>query len=278
MYARQSPLVFENVAFGYTRKPLLQSLSLEIGEGERVALIGSNGSGKTTIIRLALGLDVPRSGTIHILGKKTSLGSHFRNVGYIGDPAQSDDGLGLPLWLTVKDIVAAYRAILGPDMPEDFSKKMFDCLELSKLAYREIRVLSSGERRRLMTYLAVCKKPQLLIADEATEIVSKNDRPTILKCIAECCDTYGTALLWVSHDSDSTSQITNRVLILENGQVHTLPERNLLLTIERDSNNPVQQQTTERRALYQMRNMIEQGEYQRLHLVLERDADVKEYQ
>jgi energy-coupling factor transporter ATP-binding protein EcfA2 len=162
--------------------------------------------------------------------------------------------------------------MLGEKMSGEFAESMFNRMALAELNKREIHALSSGERRRLMTYIAISKRPQLLIADEATEIVDRKSRSTIIECVQLCCEAYKTSLLWISHDSDSTAQIANRVLVLKDGKVQPMPERMLRLTIEKDGNAGTPSPIAERVAVHQVRTVIEEDEFQSLHLTIERDV------
>jgi ABC-type Mn2+/Zn2+ transport system ATPase subunit len=116
----QPLLKLENVTFRYQKNstPLLNSVDFELIPGERVSIIGDNGSGKSTIAKLFLGLCHPEEGSVKLFNKKANWGNHYPSLGYIGDPSYSPGGLGLPIGISVKDLIDSYKK-LCPDSSQD---------------------------------------------------------------------------------------------------------------------------------------------------------------
>jgi ABC-type Mn2+/Zn2+ transport system ATPase subunit len=265
-------LSFQNVIFGYDKKPLLKNVSLVVREADRIALVGPNGCGKSTLIRLALGLISPQQGAIRILGQRPRWSTHLSDLAYIGDPSHADGGLGLPFWLTTDAAVSIYRDTLVTPDAKDFETLLHKTLRISDLGDKRIDMLSAGERRRLMVYLALGKGPKLLISDEATEVVYEDDRPIILECVIDCCKRFRTSVLWVSHDADSTATVANRVYTLSDGVLNEMEEPTFLISIKETENFSEPQILNARQAFSLIRNSIRSTQSSKIEFALTRTS------
>jgi len=191
-------LSFKNVSFKFGKKTLLKKINLSIEVGQSIGIVGDNGTGKSTLVKLALGLISPDNGDVSLFQKPSSWKTNYPSLGYIGDPSHSPGELGLPDSISVKEMIDCFRGLCEIPLPSnvqdceskndlwdlspgDFFEQLINLLNIKKLYSRDVGRLSNGERKKIMTLLALGKQPELLIADEATEGLDKTTKPIILK-------------------------------------------------------------------------------------------------
>lgn len=101
-------LKLENITFRYGKKPLLKEANLVLSAGDSIGIVGDNGTRKSTIVKLILGLLRPKSGKVELFGKPVQWRSHYPKLGYIGDPSHHPGELGLPDSITVEEMVECF--------------------------------------------------------------------------------------------------------------------------------------------------------------------------
>ena len=174
--AREICLRFEGVSFSYGPVKVLEKANFHIHRGEFVALLGPNGSGKTTVLKLLLGLEKAREGSIEILGHSFKPGRRlFRarsgapdRVGYVPQSAALDRAFPI----TVREVVKMGR--LKP-LSRRFSgedraavEEALEQVEIVDLAEKSYSALSGGQKRRVLAARALASRPEILILDEPT--------------------------------------------------------------------------------------------------------------
>ena len=183
----------------------LKGVSLDIEQGETVALLGLNGSGKSTLLKHISGVMRPDSGTV---------GTRGRVAGLI------EVGAGFHHDLSGRDNVYLNGAILG--MTEQEIDEKFDSIvefsEIGQFIDTEVKFYSSGMYLRLAFSVAVHTDPEVFLVDE---ILAVGDEPFQRKCIDKIKELAGEGktLVVVSHDLDLVSRICERGVLLEHGQV-----------------------------------------------------------
>ncbi|MET3174519.1 UNVERIFIED_ORG: ABC-2 type transport system ATP-binding protein [Arthrobacter sp. UYCu721] len=183
----------------------LTDVSLEVKQGETVALLGLNGSGKSTLLKLISGVLQPDGGTVHTRGRVAGL---------------IEVGAGFHHDLSGRDNVYLNGAILG--MTEKQIDEMFDSIvefsEIGEFIDTEVKFYSSGMYLRLAFSIAVHTDPEVFLIDE---ILAVGDEPFQRKCIAKIKELSdkGKTLFVVSHDLDLVSTVCERGILLEHGRV-----------------------------------------------------------
>ncbi|MDQ1059375.1 ABC-2 type transport system ATP-binding protein [Arthrobacter globiformis] len=183
----------------------LHDVSLEIGQGEAVALLGFNGSGKSTLLKHISGVMVPDNGTVRTRGRVAGL---------------IEVGAGFHHDLSGRDNVYLNGAILG--MTEEQINERFDSIvefaEIGKFIDTEVKFYSSGMYLRLAFSVAVHTDPEVFLVDE---ILAVGDEPFQKKCIEKIQElaAEGKTLVVVSHDLDLVSRICDRGILLDRGNV-----------------------------------------------------------
>ena len=238
----QQPLFeLKNVTFSYanSQNQLLDNVSLSLFPGENIGLIGENGCGKSTIIKLLLGLCFPNNGTVNLFGRKVLWGNNYPQLGYIGDPSYYPGELGLPTGILVKELVQIFKSLCQQEKElKDLSYlEIEQRLQIPSFYESDVSKLSKGQRIRLMAFLALAKKPKLLIADEATEGLDKEGKKIVLSEIQRLANCHQAGILWIFHRRDEVARLTDKVYELFQGKLHEQERQGFDCQIETDSIN-----------------------------------------
>ena len=209
-----------DASLSFGNRLLWDGLNLDIAPGEFLAVLGPNGSGKTTMLRTLLGLQQLSGGTVEVAGKPATRGS--RLVGTI--PQQRPFAENTPL--RARDLVA-----LGIDGHQwgirikrrAIRKRVDELLELvgaSSYADRPVGVLSGGEQQRLRAAQALADNPRLLLCDEPLLSLDLHHQQAVSGLIhRQACDR-GSAVVFVTHEINPILQYVDRVLYLAGGRFH----------------------------------------------------------
>ncbi|MDR2339810.1 MAG: energy-coupling factor ABC transporter ATP-binding protein [Deltaproteobacteria bacterium] len=193
------PLIeLEGITFAYKgRPPVLRGVDFRVEDGERVALVGYNGSGKTTALSVIMGLLRPSSGVVRIFGKERVKERDFQEVrplmGFVFQ--DSDDQLFCP---TVEDDIAFGPLNMGLDQAEALKvvSEVLERLDIADFAKRVTHDLSGGEKRLVALGTALALRPRMLILDEPTTYLDKNVTERFIAIL----DELDLPFLVVSHD------------------------------------------------------------------------------
>jgi zinc transport system ATP-binding protein len=193
----------KNLTFKVGTQTILENISFEIFNGEYIAIIGPNGGGKTTLIRMLLGLEKPTSGSIKIFGKKIASFKDWHKIGYVPQRASLVD-TNFPA--TVEDIVkmgrVAKRKLLSLPSKED-KERVYDAMlkmDILDLKERMVGTLSGGQRQRVMIARALASSPEILILDEPNTGVDVKSQQRFYKLLAKLNKEEGITILFITHD------------------------------------------------------------------------------
>ena len=191
----------EGVARTFGRVRALDGISLRVGAGEIYGLLGPNGAGKTTLIRCLLGLIIPDSGTVTVLGHRMPNREVMAEVGYMPQsPALYPD-------LTVGENVAFFAAIHGLDgrTSREHVRKSLDLVDLASRARSVVATLSGGLRQRVSLACALVHRPRLVLLDEPTVGVDPQLRVELWQRFAQM-SAQGTTIIVSSHVMDEAER------------------------------------------------------------------------
>jgi zinc transport system ATP-binding protein len=210
-------LRFEDVSFAYGAGPaVLRGVDLEVERGEFIAIAGPNGGGKTTLVRLAVGLAEPTTGRVEVL---------TRRIGYLPQRAQA--GIDAPL--TVRELVTAGRAahtrLFGPLVARD-REAVHEAIErvgLAPQSDRRLATLSGGQQQRAFIAKALAADPELLVLDEPTTGVDVEAQDAIAVLLQHLRDELGMTVLYVSHEFGAVERFVERLVLVRGGIVFDGP-------------------------------------------------------
>jgi len=196
----------------------LNSVSLEISQGERIILLGKSGSGKTTFLNLVGGVDVPTSGAIFFDGREISTLSpgelalyRRKEVGFIFQ------AFNLFSTLSVGENLMLPLDLLGIS-DEGRAKAVLDAVGLDGQWNKFPEQLSGGEQQRLAIARALVKGPRLILADEPTGNLDLETGDAILELIYEVCKSNDATLIMVTHSSEAL-WLADRTFRLRSGRL-----------------------------------------------------------
>ncbi|HNT35725.1 MAG TPA: ABC transporter ATP-binding protein, partial [bacterium] len=223
-------LILKNVTFSYDGLTVLEDVNLTVSEGELLCIVGPNGGGKTTLLKLMLGILVPQRGSIQILG--TTPERARPRVSYMAQYVHYDPQFPV----TVLDIVLMGR--LGTGISGFYSKadkrKALEALDevgLSGADRRLFSLLSGGQKQRVFIARALASQPSLLLLDEPTASVDVAVEAQFFEVLQRLSKTM--TILIVSHDLGFVSSIVQSVVCV-NRKVVVHPTSELNGTLIRD--------------------------------------------
>jgi len=189
--------------FNVRGQNILSNVSLEIFNGEYIAIIGPNGGGKTTLIRMLLGLDKPTKGKIKLFGKKISNFKEWSKIGYVPQRASLVDA-NFPA--TVLDIVnmgrVSKRGIFSRSSKEDLNavEDAMIKMDISDLKDKMVGTLSGGQRQRVMIARALASNPEILILDEPNTGVDMVSQQRFYALLSKLNKEENITIVFITHD------------------------------------------------------------------------------
>ena len=216
------PLAVElaGVSFRYgSNEPVLENVELRVEEGEFVAIAGPNGGGKTTLIRLVLGLERPTTGQALLYGDPAV---HFGRRADLGYLAQRS-ALGTDAPATVKEVVRAGRlaraGLVGPLRRRDHElvDQAIARVGLDAVADRPLRSLSGGMQQRAFIAKTLAGEPRLLVLDEPTTGVDVSAQEELGALLDRLHRELGVTILYVSHEFGAVEHFVERLVLVRGG-------------------------------------------------------------
>lgn len=210
-------LEVENIHTFYGFSSILQGVSLHVGKGEVVCLLGRNGMGKTTTVRSIVGLTPPRTGKIRFKGVEIqNMPVHsIANLGMGYVP----QGRGIFPDLTVREHLEAFFGKMGKDQKRKNLERSYQFFpKLKQLESRKGGFLSGGEQQMLAIARALVRSPEVLLLDEPSEGLAPVILEMIQKLIAEL-KADGETMLLTEQNVRFALEISDRGYILEKGQI-----------------------------------------------------------
>ena len=199
----------------------LSNISLEIKEGEFVYIVGPTGSGKSTLIKLLDGEEVPDSGLVMVAGTNVGKLRHSkvplyrRNIGVVFQNYRL-----LPRKTAFENVAYAMEVV---DTPKDqLRKRVREVLKLVDVADKSNSFpdqLSGGQQQRIAIARAIANKPKILIADEPTGNLDPKKSDEIIRLLEKINKEEGTTILIVTHDSTIVKHHPKRMIALDSGHI-----------------------------------------------------------
>ncbi|AVN62647.1 multidrug ABC transporter ATP-binding protein [Mesoplasma coleopterae] len=198
----------KNLKKAFKNKVVLDNLNLDIKEGERVAIMGANGCGKTTLVEMIAQFNKPDKGSI-----KINLEGNIKNE--IGIQLQTGDW---PAGITPLDMLAFYRSIY-PKFTKDWENKIADVFDIKEFIKTPLKKLSGGQKQRFNAMISVMNNPKIVILDELTTGLDMELQYKITDFFRENVKKSKQTLLLVSHHPEEVEILCNRILIVKDGDI-----------------------------------------------------------
>lgn len=214
-------LTANDVAFNYGDAQVLKGVSLDVAPGSFVGLVGPNGSGKTTFLRVVAGLLKPTRGTVSLCGLPMAEMSRVEVARKLALLPQSP---GLPPTFTAWELVLMGRTpflgFLGRERQCDLAaaERAMGLADCSHLADRRVEELSGGERQRVLLARALAQEPEVLLLDEPTAHLDLQHQVTVVELVAGLV-AGGMAALGVFHDLNLAASYCDRLAVLSEGRL-----------------------------------------------------------
>ncbi len=214
-----SLIELNDIVFMYGEEPVLQDISLTVHKGEYDGLIGPNGGGKTTLLRIILGLLKPASGEVKLFGQPLSEFKDWSKIGYLPQRMTQTD-IRFPI--TVEEVVSQGRiakaGLFHRHSDEDVAAvdRALKIGDVAHLKERVIADLSGGERQRVFIARALAGEPEILILDEPATGIDVAAQSRFYTFLKELNVKYGITILFVSHDIDILVHEASRLICLNN--------------------------------------------------------------
>ena len=218
--SRGNPIIeIENVSYTYPHGPTaLKDIRLNISEGEMVAIMGRNASGKTTLVKHINGLLKPNKGRVKVGGidtKSTNVSELSKQVGFIFQNPNDHifaDTVGDEIAFILKN-----RGLDGGEIAHRVDETL-SLFGLTEYKHRYPRSLSGGERQRVALASVVVAKPRVLILDEPTRGMEYRLKSELMNFLHDYC-REGNAVALVTHDVETVAEYADRVILLSEGRV-----------------------------------------------------------
>ena len=212
-------IALRGATLGYGGVPIVHGASFEVRAGEAIALVGLNGSGKSTIVRALAGLVDVLDGDVRVLGEPVAHLSDRWRVGYVPQASSIGD-----VGLTVRELVSTGRLPrMSPWRPMGRTDRqaVADAIALVDLAGqdgRRIGQLSGGQLRRALIARSLAAEPEILLLDEPTAGVDAATRASLADSLRSLHDA-GTTIVLVSHEIGPVEELVDRVVALREGRI-----------------------------------------------------------
>jgi zinc transport system ATP-binding protein len=213
----QVAAALHGVSFGYRPgQRVLERVDLELGEGEFVAVAGPNGGGKTTLIRILLGLERPTEGSALLYGEPAHRFSGRRALGYLAQRSE----LGGDAPATVREVVSAGRLAPGRlvgrlrHADRALVAEAIGRVGLEAVSDAPVRTLSGGMQQRAFIAKALAGQPSLLVLDEPTTGVDAESQESLADLLSDLHGELGVTIVYVSHEFGAVEHHVERLVLV----------------------------------------------------------------
>lgn len=202
-----------HVSFGYENCLVLQDISMDIQKGDFVGIVGSNGTGKSTLMKLILGILSPKEGSVV---------KECKTIGYV---AQSEYAIKADFPATVLEMVMLnlYQEIGLFKRPKkkhfEMAKRALQTVGMLDKAEQQIGTLSGGQQQRVMIAKALVSSPDILILDEPTASIDVESEQMLYELLNRLNQESNLTIVMVTHSIESIEASMNKIFVIKNKQV-----------------------------------------------------------
>lgn len=201
---------------GKKEHEVIRGINFSLHEGERIALVGNNGAGKSSLLRLMAGISLPQEGSVSVLGEVTHRSSLEQLAGRVAYIFQNSSEMFIED--SVRKEVAYFLKTRRIQEADKQIAHVLDRFRLTPLQERDARLLSGGQQRRVTLAIGAAMKPSLMLLDEPTANLDLATREELIGVLNEL-DQYVRTTVIATHDMQLVTQWASRVIVLHNGRV-----------------------------------------------------------
>ncbi|KNF09534.1 zinc ABC transporter ATP-binding protein ZurA [Gottschalkia purinilytica] len=219
----------KNLNFSYDNNQVLKNINLKIYKGDYIGIIGSNGSAKSTLLKLMLGLLKPDSGEIKIFNKSINNFNSWHNIGYLSQQVRSFNS---KFPATVEEVIGAnLHSQMGflKFLNKKHKKKIYEVLkivDMEEYKDRLIGSLSGGQQQRVFIARLLISNPKIIFMDEPLVGVDIKSQGSFYRLMEKLNKEMGITLVMVTHDVGEISEKANKVACLNDGQIYFYDAKN----------------------------------------------------
>ncbi|MBN2752959.1 MAG: ABC transporter ATP-binding protein [Rhodospirillaceae bacterium] len=195
----------------------VDGIDFTVQRGEVVGLLGGNGAGKTTTISMILGLLLPTSGRVTVLGHDMTTSDRYAVLPRMNFASPY---VNLPQRLTVYQNLKVYALLYGLRNVDACLKTLIDDLRLAPFLNTTARRLSSGQKTRVALAKALLNRPDVLLLDEPTASLDPDTGDFVRSYLETYAQTSGCAVLLASHNMQEVERLCARILFMKRGRIH----------------------------------------------------------
>jgi len=209
-------LSVKNIYKEYENQPLLQGVSFDVQQGETICLLGRSGSGKSTILRIIAGIEVPESGDVYWDNQNLKdIPVHKRQFGFMFQDyalfPHKDVFDNVAFGLKMQNLPA--------DLVEDKVNSVLAKVKMQKFSHRQVADLSGGEQQRVALARALAPEPRLLMLDEPLGALDRNLREQLMDELRLLLHESNIPAIYVTHDQEEAFTIGDRLILLNEGKI-----------------------------------------------------------
>lgn len=209
---------WKRAGFSFKKHPVLKNINIDIYQGETIGIIGQNGCGKSTILKLLAGIFKPDSGEINLYNNHISMQSL---------------SAGFDVELTGADNALLGAMLLGHAKKTAMKKltKIQELAELNELFYEPVKTYSAGMRARLGFATAITMKTDVLLIDEVLAVGDAIFRKKAEKIIKQKTQSHNMTVVIVSHEKEQIENLCDRVIYLHEGQIASMGDSEVVFQL-----------------------------------------------
>ena len=218
-------LEIKNLTKEYNKKVVLNNISFEVNKGEFLSVLGSSGCGKTTLLKILIGIEKPTNGEIikdnkNITKEDTSkrgMGIVFQNYALFPNMTALEN---VSYALNIK-----YK---NKKKAKEESLKMLELINMSEHLNKYPSELSGGQQQRVAIARTLVLNPDIILFDEAMSALDADNRLHLRKELKEIQKKLKTTMIYITHDQEEAFSLSDRVMILNNGNIEQIDKPNII--------------------------------------------------
>lgn len=209
-------LELKNLKMSFGEKNVLKGINLKVKRGEIIGYIGANGAGKSTTVKIILGLVKGYEGEVVLLGDniKNGDGEYKRKIGYVPEISELYDSL------TASEYLVFSGQLYGMEEKEAYlkAKEMMELFDIGEACNKRISSFSKGMKQKVVLIASLLHNPEILFLDEPLSGLDANSVMVVKELLANLAKE-GKTIFYSSHIMDVVEKISNRIVLLNNGVI-----------------------------------------------------------